>query len=281
MTTTALLVALVAFGIAGIVGVRGRRRHRSHALVTDTDLTDVAAIDGDGLVKLTGTVRADDTVPSPIRETPCVCAAWEVEEADGTDWHSRAAGITTTAFVLDDGTGEVVVDLGDHVRGENDVAVDVQLGPVDLERAVASGVTVGDVSCTFDRFDPALEVDAGERPPEHVVDFLAATDGLSTDGPVAEHLGLGEGHATRRYFDGAVEPGDEVTLLATARTSGDGTDAPATGDVVVGPGDGDPVLLSTAGEAGLVADLAQYRLLYGVAAALGAVGAVALAVGVA
>lgn len=279
MNTAALLIGLLSLGFATVVGVRARRRHRRHSLVTGTETTDVRAIADEGPVELTGTVRADETFTSPIREETCVLSAWEIEDTDGTDWHTRASGVSATPFVLDDGTGEVTVDVGDHVSGESEWTTNVQLGPVDLERSFASGVTVGDVTCSFDRFEPALRVPNGEEPPEHVAAFLRGEDDLSTGDALSEHLDWFEGHPTRRYFDETVAPGDEVYILGEATAKPDATYPLGPEDVVVGPPADGPFLLSTTSEAELVDHLDSYRSLYALAGAFAAAAVAGFVVG--
>ncbi|MDY6778575.1 MAG: hypothetical protein SVU32_07960, partial [Candidatus Nanohaloarchaea archaeon] len=95
-----------------------------------------------GLVEVNGTAEpAQDTVPSPVTGTPCLFYKYEVEERRkmDDDWNTVAEDTGGTSFLLDDGTGKVLID------------------PRDAELEV-------------DR-DEKVKIGAGEQPPAAVSQF--------------------------------------------------------------------------------------------------------------
>ncbi|WP_169302490.1 GIDE domain-containing protein [Halorientalis salina] len=282
----ALGVGLVTLVIAGLVGRLGWRQQRRHSLVAKTPTTDVRSIDDEGLVELKGRVKCEEPFQSPIRDEESVLSAWEIDEWDergNTDmWETRASGVYAKPFVIDDGTGEVQVDIDDRVVGEDAGRTELSLGPVDFDRLVASGVTVEDVYCSFDRFPVETTVPPDADPPERIAEFVEGETGISeqTDS-ITNIVDIGNKHGERRYYEQTIEPGAEIYLLGNAEATADATYPLGPDDVVITPpADGDgSMIVSDQSEDALVSDLGSYKLAYGVAAAIGLVGVGFLVVG--
>ena len=47
---------------------------------------------------------------SPVSRRPCVWYRYSVEEQRGNKWHPVGSGMSSDTFLLDDGTGQVVID---------------------------------------------------------------------------------------------------------------------------------------------------------------------------
>jgi hypothetical protein len=281
----AIVLGLFTLVIAGLVGRFGRRQHRRQSLVTGTETTAVRDIDEEGLVELKGRVRSEDTFESPIRGTDSAVAAWEIEEWDerGSSemWETLASGVYATPFTLDDGTGEVRVEVGDHVVGESHQQTEISLGPVDLDRFLSAGVSVDDVFCSFERFAAETTVPPDADPPERIAAFIAGEDDISeaTDS-ITNVVDVGNAHGERRYYEGGVAPGEEVYLLGEAQAGDDATYPLGPDDVVVRPPEGEgSLILSDREEDALVEELGGYRIAYGIAAALGLVAAGSFVIG--
>jgi len=282
----ALFVGLVVFGIAGLVGRYGRRQQRRRALVAETPTSAVREIAEEGLVELEGRVVADETFRSPIRGDESVLSAWEIEEwnESGTtdQWETRATGVYAAPFALDDGTGEVRVEIADRVEGEDDGHVDIQLGSINFDQFLSSGVSVDDVLCAFERFPVETTVPPDADPPERIAEFVRGESGIApqTDS-ITNLVDVGNKHRERRYYEATIEPGQEVYLLGEVRAKPDATRPLGPGDAVVEPpADDGPLILSDQSEEQLLSDLARYKYAYAVAAVLGAVGVALLLVGV-
>lgn len=284
-STFALIAGLFSLLVAGVVGRYGWRQRRHRALVTETPTTAVRDLDEEGLVELEGEVAAAETFESPIGGDEAVLSAWEVEEWDERGesemWETRATGVYATPFALDDGTGEVRVEVGDHVEGEDDGGFDVQVGALDVDRLLSTGVSVDDVFCSFERFPVATSVPPDAEPPERVAEFVRGEAGVSTQtDSITNVLDLGNAHGERRYYEATVEPGQEIYLLGEAQAVPDATYPLGPDDVVVRPPAGDgSLIVSDRSEEALVSELGQYRWAVGAAAVLGAVGVGLLLVG--
>lgn len=273
--------------IAGVVGRYGRRQHRRRSLVAGTPTTDVRAIDDEGRIELTGTVVADETFDSPIQDDESVLAAWEIEEwnESGTSdmWETRATGVYTRAFALDDGTGEVRIEIDDRVAGEDSGHTDIKLGPVDLDRTISSGVSVEDVWCSFEHFRAETTVPPDADPPERIAQFVQGEAGISPQtGSITNLVDVGTKHGERRYYEGTIEPGQEIYLLGTAEATSDATYPLGPDDVVITPPAADEdgsLIVSDRTEEELLSELGQYRWVYAVAAILCVVGITLLLVG--
>ncbi len=286
VNVAALVIGLVVLGIAAIIGRLGRRQQRRRRLVTETPTTEIRSLDSEGLVELNGEVAATETFRSPIRNDESVLSAWEIDEWDesGTTdlWETRATGIYATPFSITDGTGEVRVDVGSHVTGEDGGHFDIELGPIDLDRKLSSGVSVENVLCSLEDFSVETTVPPDAEPPDRIAEFVRGESGLSSQtDSITNVVDIGTKHGERRYYEGTIEPGQEIYLLGEARAASDATYPLGPDDVVIAPpetGDGS-VIVSDRSEDELVSELGAYRLAYAAAAVLGGLGAVLLIVG--
>lgn len=283
----ALFIGIVLLGFAGLFGRRGRRQHRRRALVTGTPTTEIRTLDDEGVVELKGVVDAGETFRSPIRNDESVLSVWEIEEWDesGTTdmWETRATGIYAAPFVLSDETGDIRVDLETRVTGEDGGHTDIELGAVDLDRVLSSGVSVDNVLCSLEDFSVETTVPPDAEPPDHIADFVRGESGISeqTDS-ITNIIDIGTAHGERRYYEGTIEPGQEIYLLGTAEAASDATYPLGPNDVVVtAPENGDgSAIVSDRSEDELVSELGAYRFAYAAAAVVGLGGVALLAVGI-
>ena len=101
-----VLAAICAISL--FLWIANFRRARA---VADTPTSRVASAP-QGYVELCGQVRAHpgyDRV-SPVSALPCVWYRYKIEEKKGDDWTTVNQGLSTDTFLLDDGSGQVVVD---------------------------------------------------------------------------------------------------------------------------------------------------------------------------
>jgi len=108
-TPTGWLCVLTAIGLISLfLWVANFRRARA---VGDTPTSRVASAP-QGYVELCGQVRAHpgyDRV-SPVSALPCVWYRYKIEEKSGRDWNTVDHGVSSDTFLLDDGSGQVIVD---------------------------------------------------------------------------------------------------------------------------------------------------------------------------
>lgn len=286
MSTILLIVGVVLLVVAAFAGVYGRRQHRRSALLRDTETTDVRDIKSEGLIELKGTVRASSPFDSPIKGEESTLSAWEVEEWDeGGEtemWETRATGIHATSFELDDGTGRVRVDVGNHV---NDPSAgtgihDIQVGAIDVDRLLSTGVTVDNVLAALNSFSVEANVPPDSEPPERIAEFVQGEAIISpqTDS-ITNILDIGNKHGERRYYEGTLGPGDEIYLLGQAHATENATHPLKPEDVVVTPPDDSQLIISDKSEAELADSFKQYKYAYIGAVVAAIVGLGALAVG--
>ena len=83
---------------------------RSRA-VADTPTCKVASAP-QGYVELFGRAKlhSGTATTSPVSRRPCVWYRYSVEEQRGNKWHHVSSGMSSDTFLLDDGTGQVVID---------------------------------------------------------------------------------------------------------------------------------------------------------------------------
>ncbi|GGN12913.1 GIDE domain-containing protein [Halarchaeum nitratireducens] len=284
MSALPIAVGVALLLVAAFAGVYGRRQHRRSALVRNTETTDVWDVREEGRVELKGTVRADEPFDSPIRGDPAVLSAWEVEEwderGDSEMWETRAEGVYATPFALDDGTGRVTVDVGDHV---DDVSSgtgvhEIQVGPIDVDRLAGVGVSADDVLAVLDDFAVGVSVPPDADPPERVADFVRGEAGLAEQrDSITNVLDFGTAHGERRYYEGVLAPDDDVYVLGHARATEGATHPLKPEDVVVTPRES--FIVSDMPESELADAFGTYRYAYVGAALAAVVGLGALAVG--
>lgn len=100
-----LVIGLALF-IYGFVELRKRNQIR------DTPTSKIRSMAA-GLVEISGVVRAADrTLRSPLTDRECVIYRYKVEEWDTDDleWGTLASHTECAPFLIDDGTGEALVD---------------------------------------------------------------------------------------------------------------------------------------------------------------------------
>ncbi|QLC33192.1 hypothetical protein EFA46_002860 [Halarchaeum sp. CBA1220] len=286
MSALPVSVGIALLAVAAFAGVYGRRQHRRSALVRTTETTDVRDVREEGRIELRGTVRAAEPFDSPIRGDPAALAAWEVEEWDERGnsemWETRAEGVYAAPFALDDGTGRVTVDVGDHV---SDVSSgtgihEIQVGPIDVDRLTDVGVSADDVLAVLDDFAVGVSVPPDADPPERIADFVRGEAGLAEQSDsITNVLDFGTAHGERRYCEGVLAPGDDVYVLGHARTTEGATHPLKPEDVVVTPAEGESFIVSDKPASELVEAFGTYRYAYAGAALAAVAGVGALAVG--
>ena len=286
MSSFLLIVGVVLLLVAGFAAVHGRRQHRRSALVAGTETTAIRDIKEEGIVELKGTIRADDPFDSPIQGEQSTLSAWEVEEwderGDSEMWETRAAGVYTTPFELDDGTGRVRVDIGDYVSDPSSgTGIDeIQVGAIDIDRFLSNGVTVDNVLAALESFSVETSVPPDAEPPERIEEFVQAEAGVATQtDSITNILDFGNKHGERRYYEGTLGPSDDIYLLGQVRAAQDATYPLKPEDVVVTVPDSGQLIISDKSEDELVDSFSQYKYAYGGAIAAAGAGLVAIAIG--
>jgi len=115
-----LFVLSLIGGISFVLWILNFKRARA---VADTPTSRVASAP-QGYVELHGTARQHPgyVVIAPLTSTPCVWYRYVVEEKHGKDWSVVQNGLSEQTFLLDDGSGQAVVDpdwaevMTDHHR---------------------------------------------------------------------------------------------------------------------------------------------------------------------
>lgn len=208
----AIHVLILLFGVGFVWQAVSLFRHQRTLSNLETSATGSVR---EGLVAVEGTIRGPlaDDLSSPIRGRPGVLAKWLVEEYAGHEagvgggWTEFGSGYDSVPFVVDDGSGPVVVEI-------------------DGEEALRR------LELDFDGFDdaPALEIDVDERPPNRIRQFLETHDvrdqQSQTKVPTSED---GDEQGDRRYYETVLDSGDEVYVVGIASERADAeTDASAT-----------------------------------------------------
>lgn len=287
MSIILLIAGVILLIIAVFAAIYGRRQHRKYALVEDTETTDIRDIKDEGLVELKGTVRTDNPVASPITGEKSTLSTWEVEEWDehgeSEMWQTRATGIYAVPFELDDDTGRVRVDVGNHVNDTSSGTGihDIQVGPVDIDRFLSNGVTVDNIQVTLDGFSVETSVPPDADPPERIKGFVQgeASVGMQTDS-ITNVLDVGTKHGERRYYEGTIGPNDDIYLLGQACATEDATHPLKPEDIVISPLNNNQFIISDKSEAELTKSFDQYKYAYAGAIAAAVAGVVAIVVGV-
>lgn len=286
MSTILLTAGVVLLLVAAFAAVYGRQQHRKSALVENTQTTTVRDIREEGRVELKGSIRADDSFDSPIGGERCTLAAWEVEEwderGDSEMWQTRAEGIYATPFELDDGTGRVRVDIGNHV---NDTSTgtgidDIQVGPIDVDRFLSNGVTVDKLLAALTDFSVATTVPPDAAPPERIAEFVQGESSVATQtDSITNILDFGNAHGERRYYEGTLESDDDIYLFGQARAVETATHPLKPEDIVITPPPDGQFIISDKSEAELADSFSLYKYAYAGAVVAAVAGIVGLAVG--
>ncbi len=169
---------------------RGRVARARSQRIAETETTPVRELQP-GTAEVKGVAQpAEDgnTLESPITNQEAVATYVETEEWEssgegGGNWRTKHERSSAVPMLVDDGTGEVLVELPAD-------------GDLDVE-------------------EQQWKVGSGDEPPEQIKRYLeteAEVDEASRKefGP----LSFGE---RRRYSEGVIEPGEEVYVLGTAR----------------------------------------------------------------
>lgn len=197
---------------------RGWHRRALSSRVDGTPRRDVASVRSPGPVRVRGEVvprtAYDPFVSSVAGDEDCVLSAWEIREMYDTpktrSWERAAWGVHAVPFYVSDGTGRILVDVADDVVGNE---TDDVFTPETL--LASAGVALEGLRCEFDGFPVHVETGYGESPPRRVAEFVATTDGISAE-PMATDLGPSVDASKRRYLEGTLQPGDEVSVVGDA-----------------------------------------------------------------
>ena len=179
------------FVVVGLLLVnKGRKQRARSQRIADTETTPIREI-RPGTVEIKGVAQpaeGESLVDSPITRTESLATYVEVEEWEssgesGGSWQTKFEDSTTVPILVDDGSGEVQVELTPD-------------GNLNVETT-------------------RTKVGAGDEPPEMIQRFLDREDaiGEASRGSIGP-LSYGD---RRRYSEGTIEPGEEVYVLGTAR----------------------------------------------------------------
>ncbi len=180
---------LVGIGILG-AGVRSLvAGYRIRSTETDTAMDVIAGEP----VDLEGTARAhEQTLEGPFSGRTCLGYEYEVEEYnyddDGSNWDTVDSGTEVVPFLLDLGTGSVLVDAAAAEMGIGD----------DQHRTTVGG---------------------GDEPPERIKQFIAANDALSSENKSVDlkiaEIDYGD---RRRYTENVLLPGETCFVSGVSRS---------------------------------------------------------------
>ncbi len=189
---TLVLGALMAGAGAWLV-YEGYTRRRQRQLMESTETSTVRSIT-EGPVEIAGTAKPSDEggVRAPFTEDTCLVAEWKIREWEESgkhsSWKSVGSGVIGSPFLVDDGTGEVLV-------------------------RPKPGATV-DIDTTA---EAQIRVPGPEDPPEPIREFLSLS---GTPGPsnqaLIKALDWGNQVGDRRYDQHLIRPGEEVYVYGTA-----------------------------------------------------------------
>lgn len=169
---------------------KGRRKRAQSERIADTETTPVRELQP-GTVEVKGEAQpaeAASLVHSPITNQEAVATYVEMEEWEssgqgGGNWQTKHESQTAVPMTVDDGTGEVRVELPAD-------------GVVNVE-------------------ETQWEVNSGDEPPEQIERYLETESEIET---ASRHdigpLSVGD---RRRYSEGVIEPGEDVYVLGLAR----------------------------------------------------------------
>ena len=258
-----ITVTLLFLLVAGLSGWYGRRLHRRQSVVAEASTTDVEGISEEGVVELYGQIADGESFDSPIEAEECTLAVWEIDEWDNGNWESRASGVYTTPFVLDD-----------HVRSEfEDATWEISAPGIDVDRALSVGVAADGVYVVSDAFsgEPSLAPDGD--PPERIETFEASEPDIPER--QTSPISIGEENAARRrYYEQTFSLGDELYLIGEATATDDATYPLGPDDLVVQPRtSAESTVLSDRPASAVLDDLGRYRWAYAVASVAAAAAA--------
>lgn len=223
------LAAEVAAGLgimllfAGGVGLyAGFMRRRRATAVEAASRFEPGEVHEPGVVQVRGTVtprHEGAAFESPVGGVEdAVLAGWRVDEQVSTTGSSNDGrtlrGVTGVAFHVEGETGQLLVEPGEHVFGDE---VGELLSPTALAGA---DVVTDEVRAEFEPFGIRAGTDHGEAPPERVRRFLERTEGLSVE-PMTPAAG---DTCAREFREGVVRVGDEVSVVGRAVPRAEGAE---------------------------------------------------------
>jgi hypothetical protein len=247
----------------------GWRRRSYHAKIAETPTTDILQIDEPGLVELSGEVvpnedaergRTFETTLSETEDT--VVAGWCIEEWSESRkfdrWSTLARGVDAVPFVLDDGTGEVMVDVGSQGQRASYFGGILNFGELQ------ESVELGDTTVDFRELPTVWEVGVDEEPPQAVQTFVDEKESVprQTDS-ITNVVDVGHAHGDRRYREATITVGDDVSLVGSARAKDDNQSTsrlyPEDAFIEPAPDDDEPFILSERSAQELVATTQSWR----------------------
>lgn len=244
MSSHAIATLAGVLAVAGGIGVAsGVHYLRKYVVLTRSDPTDIVDVEGhEETVELVGRARtANDLLSSPFLGEDTLAYSWRLKQSKridgGSGTHWKESGEQTTPFVLEDATGEILVDPEDaDLALEEEVVLetDDETPPppaareklAELDRDVAAESPDEFLWREFyaSRLDLGEEVHVygpvnsgpAENAPDTVVQPYIGTDGGQTDGRFLIS-DTGKQETKRRHLLAAVRWGGAgVVLIAVA-----------------------------------------------------------------
>jgi len=187
-------VGLVFVLVGAYTMNRGRVGRARSGRIAETETTKIREL-RPGTVEVKGTAHlAEDVnlVESPITKkaglaTYVEMEQWESSGQGGGNWETKHEEQTAVPIVVDDGSGEVRVEL-----------------PADGDLNVEEAETT---------------VEAGHEPPETIEQYVK--NEAAIDEATRREFGPLRTGERRRYSEGVIEPGEEVYVLGRAREDAD------------------------------------------------------------
>lgn len=254
MASDILIGGTIIAGILSAVCLYiGWKKRKLYQQLSEVDVTDIRQISDAETVELEGEiVDVDDPVEASLTDEKAAVVAWKVEEwderGDHERWSEQARGIESSPFVLDDGTGQVRVDVGDLVETSGKWT---STGGV----TASDGVRLDDVLAEFDSFSVEEEVGIKEETPEHVRRFEDRVDLRPASDSITNLVDVGNKHGDRRYYQQVIRPGEEAYVFGHAVENDDATHPLSPEDVTVEPvKDGDVFVVSNQDEESIEAE---------------------------
>ena len=178
-----IVIPLIIVVLALLLALLGVVQLRAYVKLAGTSTTDVASVTEDVKdVALSGTARPlGDLLPSRFEEADTLVNRWDFSEyrrGENSKWVRLESGMEAEPFLLDDGTGEIVVDP---------TGADWMFG-----------------------IDFTLITDVDERPPRRIMQFLHDHDRTLN----AEKEGV---KLKRRYREKRLDPGDDVFVYGPVK----------------------------------------------------------------
>ncbi len=259
MSIVAIFAGIISLLIGLVVRWIAQQRSGQYSLIRSTSTTEVRAIDSEGVVELNGKIsptKETETFTSPVaRNSDALFAGWEVQEwseSGSNYWKTIASGIRSVPFVLDDGTGEIRVEIDDVDNGVKLLSND--------RASITNGTAVDELTCIFQDW-PVIEVGVKSEPPQHIRDFVASERAVSEQsGSITNLIDIGNKHGDRRYYEQTLSPNDDVYLLGTVHAEAGATTPLHAEDAVIKPTDGEKFVISDRSENELIDTMgSKYR----------------------